>query len=73
MALYLVVAEDGEGMWLGEPITADTLTDARIEAARQWPRVGTDACIVIYECREKEVFTPSPDQCKDAVSTRTGV
>ena len=54
MPLYLVVAEDGEGMWLDEPTSFETLLDARREAKG---RVRDDATIVIYSCHEKEVFT----------------
>ena len=56
MALYLVVAEDGEGMWLDEPNAFDTLHEARLYALR---RLGkrNDATTVIYSCREHEVLT----------------
>ena len=56
MAVYMVVAEDGEGAWLDEPNAFDSLSEARLDGLRRLGRMN-DATAVIYECREREALT----------------
>ena len=62
MAVYMVVAEDGEGMWLDEPNAFDSLAEARVDARRRLGRME-DSTVVIYSCQEKEALTAA-DLCK---------
>lgn len=49
--MYLVTAEDGDGMWFDDPIVADTKDEASEAARKKWQTLPQHIALVLYACR----------------------
>lgn len=51
--IYMVVREDGDGMFFSEPEFFDGLDEAKMSASKMLDQRKTGHSVEIYECRHK--------------------
>ena len=48
--MYLVTLEGDDGMWVGDPVAADTQEDAERLALAAWPHPPAHVARILYRC-----------------------
>jgi hypothetical protein len=71
--MWLAVPEDDNGMWWGDPLSADTYDEIRKLASEQWThKLPEDIDVMLYCCqaievlelpKEDEAEPEKPDRC----------
>ena len=65
--MYLVTCEDSEGMWVDDPIAADTEEEAKKIALSRWSNLPEGIAIVLWHCTYMgEIERPTKEQLMSA-------